>query len=181
MSEMSQVTNQRVFRESRTLSIEQLDNCLSNREVQSRFKRYTTSGVGHEGPLPEEAALEEALMDVFVGAKSRGFRLYRKYATSEHVKRLKRIMADTLDGMVVNDFVPDIVGLRAKLRGLSDLGALSGLLVAEQAGRNEAGEAREEAVGMIIARIKASQDNSKKVKEHTGPTEEELAEITSAK
>jgi len=181
MSEMSQVTNKKAFRESRTLSIEQLDKCLSNSEVQSRFKRYITSGVGHEGPLPEEAALEEALMDVFVGAKSRGFRLYRQYATTEHVKRMKRIMADTLDGMVVKDFIPDLVGLRAKLRGLSDIGALSNLLVAEQAGRNDEGEARHDAVGMIIARIKAVQDNSEKVKGHDGPTEEELAEVTSSR
>jgi hypothetical protein len=178
---MSEVANKRVFRESRTLSIEELDKCLSSPEVQSRFKRYITSGVGHEGPLPEEAALEEALMDVFVGAKSRGFRLYQKYATAEHVKRMKRIMADTLDGMVIKDFIPDLVGLRARLRGLSDIGGLSSLLVAEQAGRNDEGEPRQDALGMIIARIKAVQDNSEKVREHSGPTEEELAEVTSAR
>jgi hypothetical protein len=94
---------------------------------------------------------------------------------------MKRIMADTLDGMVIKDFIPDLVGLRARLRGLSDIGALSGLLVAEQAGRNDEGEPRQDALGMIIARIKAVQDNSEKVKEHSGPTEEELAEVTSAK
>jgi len=181
MSEMSEVANRRVFRESRTLSIEQLDACLSSPEVQTRFKRYTTAGVGHDGPLPEEAALEEALMDVFVGAKSRGFRLYRQYATTEHVKRMKRIMADTIDGLVVSEYVPDIGDLRARLRGAKDMSTLTNLLVAEQSGRNDSGEPRQEALDLIISRIKTAQDNEAAVKDHSGPTEEELAEVTSAK
>ena len=181
MSEMSEVANRRVFRESRTLSIEQLDACLSSPEVQTRFKRYTTTGAGRDGPLPEEAALEEALMDVFVGAKSRGFRLYQKYATTEHVKRMKRIMADTVDGLVVSEYVPDMVDLRARLRGTKDMSALTNLLVAEQSGRNDSGEPRQEAIDLIISRIKAAQDNEAAVKDHGGPSEEELAEVTSVK
>ena len=181
MSEMSEVANRRVFRESRTLSIEQLDKCLSNPGVQSRFKRYVSTGVGHDGPLPEEAALEEALMDVFVGAKSRGFRLYQKYATPAHVKRMKRIMADTVDGLVISEYVADIVDLRARLRGTKDMSALTNLLVAEQSGRNDSGEPRREAISLIIAHIKSAQDNQAAVKEHSGPTEEELAEVTSIK
>ena len=120
-------------------------------------------------------------MDVFVGAKSRGFRLYQKYATTEHVKRMKRIMADTIDGLVVSEDVPDMVDLRARLRGTKDMSTLTNLLVAEQSGRNDSGEPRQEAVDLIISRIKAAQDNETAVKEHSGPTEEELAEITSAK
>ena len=181
MSEMSEVTNRRVFRESRTLSIEQLDRCLSNPEVQARFKRYSTRGAGGDGPLPEEAALEEALMDVFVGAKSRGFRLYQKYATGPHVKRLKRIMADTIDGLVVDEYVPDVGDLRARLRGTKDMSTLTNLLVAEQSGRNDSGEPRQEAIDLIVSRIKTAQDNAAAVKEHSGPTEEELAEVTSVK
>ncbi len=181
MSEMSQATNGKTYRQQRTLTLAQLDACLSNSEVQARFKRYSEIGRGgYEGPMAETDALEEALMDVYCGAKMRGFRLYQQYATGAHVTRLKRIMADTISGTVVDMYVPDLVGLRAKLRSTSDLGMLSKILVAEQSGRNDENECRAEAVDVIVARIKAVQDNQKKASERSGPTAEELAEVTSA-
>ncbi len=181
MSEMSQTTNGKTYRNQRTLTLDQLDNCLSNREVQTRFKRYVESGRdSYEGAMSETDALEEALMDVFCGAKMRGLRLYRQYATEAHVKRFKRILADTVKGTVVDAYVPDLVGLRANLRKIKDLGQLSRILVAEQSERNDEGVCRPEAVDLIVARIKAVQDNAKKASKRTGPTAEELAEVTSS-
>ena len=122
-------------------------------------------------------ALESALTDVFCGAKNRSFRLYRNYATAAHVRRLENLMSESVDGTIVKVFVPDMVGLRDKIRNLSDMGVLSGLLVAEQSGRNNSGEVRAEAIGLIISRIKSVQDSLSQPR--TGPTEKELAEITS--
>ena len=177
MTDLSIQTNRREFVEGRKLTLEQLDRCLSNSEVQRRFERYSTRGRDRaEGPMSEAEALEEALMDVYVGAKNRGFRIYKKYATGEHVKRLKRIKNDTNEGMVVKEFVPDMVDLRARLRKTSDLSILSGLLVAEQAGRNEENEIRPVAVKAIVARIAAVERNDAVVAEHDGASESELAE-----
>lgn len=177
MSEMSQVTNQREFIRGRTLSLEQLDECLGNSEVQRRFSAYIDTN--KDNPMSGPDALETALTDVFCGAKNRSFRLYRNYATDAHVRRLKNMMSESLDGTVVKTFVPDMIGLRDKLRNLGDMGALSGLLVAEQSGRNNTGEVRAEAINLIVSRIKSVQDSALKLASHTGPTEEELAEITS--
>jgi len=172
----AQVNNKEYVKARKTLTRDQLDACLSNKEVQSRFKRYSTIGRSHgEGPMREPEALEEALMDVFCGAKSRGFRLYRDYATDAHVKRMKRILADTAKGMVVNEFVPDMVDLRARLRSTSDLGTLAGLLAAEQAGRNENEAPRDDAIRAILARITAVQSDDDATKSHEA-SEDELRE-----
>ena len=72
-----------------------------------------------------------------------------------------------------------MVGLRENLRNLDDMGTLSGLLVAEQSGRNNTGEVRAEAINLIVSRIKSVQDNVSRLASRTGPTKEELAEITS--
>lgn len=180
MTDLSQMTNRREFIEGRKLTLEQLDACLSNHEVQRRFDQYTTSGrVRDEGAMEETEALEEALMDVFVGAKNRGWRLYRNYATEEHVKRLKRIRANTLKAAVVEAYVPDMVDLRSKLRKTSDLSTLSNLLVAEQAGRNDKNEPRPSAVKAIVARIAAVERNDEVMAERSGPTEDELSQVSS--
>ena len=177
MTDLSIQTNRREFVEGRKLTLAQLDRCLSNSEVQRRFERYSTYGRDRaEGAMSEPEALEEALMDVYVGAKNRGFRIYRNYATDEHVKRLKRIQNDTHGGMVVKEFVPDMVDLRARLRKTSDLSVLSGLLVEEQAGRNEENETRPAAVKAIVARISAVERNDAVVAGYSGPSEAELAE-----
>jgi len=179
MTVSTQETNIKSYLKARTLTIEQLDSCLKNNELQSRFKSYTTRGRSRdEGPMAETEALEEALMDVFVGAKNRGFRLYRNYATEDHVKRLKRIMTDKLDGMRVDVFLPDMVGLRSQLRKTGDMSMLSHYLAAEQDGRNDDGEVRPDAVKAILARIKAVQKNEASVAEHVGATEEQLAEAS---
>tara|TARA_R110000824_G_scaffold11496_4_gene50113 strand:+ start:3213 stop:3752 length:540 start_codon:yes stop_codon:yes gene_type:complete len=177
MSEMSQVTNQREFIRGRTLSLDQLDECLGNSEVQRRFSAYTDTS--KDNPMSGPDALETALTDVFCGAKNRSFRLYRNYATEAHVRRLKNMMSENLDGTIVKVFVPDMVGLRENLRNLDDMGTLSGLLVAEQSGRNNTGEVRAEAINLIVSRIKSVQDNVSRLASRTGPTKEELAEITS--
>jgi hypothetical protein len=130
--------------------------------------------------MSETEALEEALMDVFCGAKNRGFRLYRQYATEAHVKRLKRILADTVKGAVVDAYVPDMVGLREMLRKTDEISALSRLLVAEQSGRNDENEVRERAVELIVAKINDVQKSAKASKDRSGPTAEELAEVSSA-
>ena len=172
----AQMNKREYVRTRKTLTKDQLDACLSNREVQTRFKRYSTTGRAHgEGPMKEPEALEEALMDVFCGAKNRGYRLYRDYATEAHVKRMKRILADTAKGMVVNEFVPDMVDLRARLRGTSDLGTLAGLLAAEQAGRNDSEGPRDDAIRAILARITTVQVNDDVVKSHEA-SEDELQE-----
>ncbi len=73
MTEMSMVANKRAMIEQRKISLEQLDKCYANGEVQNRFKLYTERGRSRsEGPMSDSEALEEALMDVFVGAKNRG-------------------------------------------------------------------------------------------------------------
>ena len=180
MSELSAHANKKEFAQSRRLTTEQLDSILGNGAVQKRFERYTTRGrSGGEGPMGESEALEEAMMDVYVGARSRGLRLYRSYATDVHVKRMKRIMSDTHKGMVVDLFVPDMVDLRSVLRSTSDMGLLSNYLTAEQGGRNETGSSREEAIRAIVARIHSVQTNAEAVKSHDGPSEAELKEVTS--
>ena len=180
MTVSTQAANIKSYLKSRTLTIEQLDNCLKNAELQSRFTSYTTTGRSRsEGPMAETEALEEALMDLFVGAKNRGFRVYRNYATEEHVKRLKRIMTDKLDGMKVDMFLPDMVGLRSQLRKTSDMSTLSHYLAAEQDGRNDDNEVRPDAVKAILARIGAVQKNKESVAEHVGATEEQLAAASS--
>lgn len=177
MTDLSMQTNRREFIDGRKLTLEQLDSCLSNSEVQRRFARYSVHGRDRaEGAMSEPEALEEALMDVYVGAKNRGFRIYRKYATDEHVKRLKRIQNDTHGGMVVKEFVPDMVDLRLRLRKTSDLSILSNFLVAEQAGRNDGNEVRPAAVKAIVARISSVERNDAAVAEHEGASESELAE-----
>jgi len=179
MSDLSSVTNRKEYIEGRTLTLEQLDDCLRSPEVLRRFSRYTTRGRARgEGPMSETDALEEALMDVYVGAKSRGFRMYRKYATEEHVKRLRRIQNDTHKGMIVQEYVGDMVDLRARLRKTNDLSVLSNLLVAEQAGRNDGNESRPGAVKAIVARIAAVEGNDEAVSEYQGASEEELAEAS---
>jgi len=176
----SQEANRREFITGRTLTLAQLDACLLNSEVQNRFTRYSTVGRNRqEGSMSETEALEEAMMDVFVGAKNRGYRLYRNYATPEHVKRLKLVMKNAHEGMTVTEYLPDMVDLRARLRSTNDMGVLTTMLVAEQAGRNDDGEARESAVKAILARIQAIQVNEETVSSHEGPSEEELATASS--
>ena len=180
MTVSTQAANIKSYLKARTLTIEQLDSCLKNGELQRRFKRYASSGRSRsEGPMAETEALEEAMMDVFVGAKNRGFRVYRNYATEEHVKRLKRIMADKLEGMKVEMFLPDMVGLRSQLRKTSDMGTLSQYLAAEQGGRNDDNKVRPEAVKAILARISSVQKNEESVAKHVGATEEQLAAASS--
>lgn len=181
MTASTQESNIKSYLKARTLTIEQLDSCLGNSELQRRFKSYTSRGRSRdEGPMAETEALEEALMDVFVGAKNRGFRVYRNYATEDHVKRLKRIMVDKLDGMKVDMFLPDMVGLRSQLRKTSDMSMLSHYLAAEQDGRNDDDEVRPDAVKAILSRIAAVQKNKASVAEHVGATEEQLAAASKA-
>tara|TARA_R110002012_G_scaffold321651_2_gene550433 strand:+ start:782 stop:1324 length:543 start_codon:yes stop_codon:yes gene_type:complete len=177
MTDLSMQTNRKEFINGKSLTLEQLDTCLSNKEVQKRFERYTSVGRDrNEGPMTEPEALEEALMDVYVGAKSRGYRVYRKYATDEHVKRLKRIKSETHTGMTVKEYVPDMVALRARLRKTSDLSLLSNLLVAEQAKRNDENEVRPAAVKAIVARIASVEKNAEAIASHGGASEKDLAE-----
>tara|TARA_R100000008_G_C3513317_1_gene130003 strand:- start:104 stop:652 length:549 start_codon:yes stop_codon:yes gene_type:complete len=176
MTEMSIAANNKAMIDQRKISLEQLDKCYANGEVQARFKRYVERGRSfEEGPMAETEALEEALMDVFVGAKNRGFRFYQKYATEEHVKRFKRVTSNTHNAMKLTEYVPDMVGLRARLRKTSDMGMLANLLAAEQSGRNDTNEPREEAIRAIVARISAVQKNEEAVSGHGGASEEELA------
>ena len=91
MTEMSMAANKKAMIDQRKITLEQLDKCYANGEVQTRFKRYVERGRSREeGPMGDGEALEEALMDVFVGAKNRGYRFYQKYSTEEHVKRFAR-------------------------------------------------------------------------------------------
>ena len=125
--------------------------------------------------MSESDALEEALMDVFAGARTRGFRLFKRYAEAAHVSRLKRIRANNHGAMQVDEYLPDLVGLRARLRQTADLSILTHLLTAEQAGRNDESEPRPDAIRMILARIDtvAKQDEVS-----GGATEEELREAS---
>lgn len=176
MTEMSIAANNKAMIDQRKISLEQLDKCYANGEVQERFKRYVERGRSREeGPMGEGEALEEALMDVFVGAKNRGFRFYQKYSTEEHVKRFKRVSANNHNAMKLMEFVPDMVGLRARLRKTSEMGMLANLLAAEQAGRNDANEPREDAIRAIVARISSVQKNEEVISKHGGASEEELA------
>jgi len=176
MTTMSAAANQKAMIDQRKITLEQLDKCYATREVQARFKRYVEHGRSHdEGPMGEGEALEEALMDVFVGAKNRGFRFYQKYSTEEHVKRFKRVTANTHNALKLTEYVPDMVGLRARLRKTSEMGMLANLLAAEQSGRNDENEPREDAIRAIVARISAVQKNEAAVAGHSGASEEELA------
>ena len=176
MTTMSAAANQKAMIDQRKITLEQLDKCYATREVQARFKRYVERGRSRdEGPMGEGEALEEALMDVFVGAKNRGFRFYQKYSTEEHVKRFKRVTANTHNAMKLTEYVPDMVGLRARLRKTNEMGMLANLLAAEQSGRNDENEPREDAIRAIVARISAVQKNEAAVAEHSGASEEELA------
>tara|TARA_R110000751_G_scaffold62998_1_gene130398 strand:+ start:794 stop:1273 length:480 start_codon:yes stop_codon:yes gene_type:complete len=156
--------------------MDQLDKCLSHPEVWARFERYTTSGrVREEGTMSETDALEEALMDVFAGARTRGYRLFKRYAEDAHVSRLKRIRANHHGAMKVEEYLPDLVGLRARLRKTSDLSILAHLLAAEQGGRNDDNETRPEAVKLILSRIdKVSKEGDK----FAGASDEELLEAS---
>lgn len=175
-TEASLRSNNEAFIRSRTLSMEQLDTCLSHPEVWMRFERYTTSGrMRGEGPMSETDALEEALMDVFAGARTRGFRLFKRYAEEAHVSRLKRIRANHHSAMKVEEYLPDLVGLRARLRQTADLSILANLLAAEQAGRNDENEIRPAAVKMILARIDVA---TKQDGVSGGASEEELNEAS---
>lgn len=177
MSVESNTTNQRNYIRRRTLSLDQLDKCLGNREVHNRFERYVKIGrTSAEGPMSETEALEEALMDVFVGARSRANRLFKPYAEEAHVLRLKRIMANTDKAMIVEEYVPDMVGLRQRLRQTGDLSLLTQILVAEQAGRNDSNEPRPEALRMILARIASVTDDKATIESFKGPSEEEAEE-----
>jgi len=176
MTTMSAAANQKAMIDQRKITLEQLDKCYANGEVQTRFKRYVERGRSRdEGPMGDGEALEEALMDVFVGAKNRGFRFYQKYATEEHVKRFKRVVSNTHNDLKLAEYVPDMVGLRARLRKTNEMGMLANLLAAEQAGRNDDNEPREDAIRAIVARISAVQKNEAAVAEHSGASEEELA------
>ena len=180
MTTMSAAANQKAMIDQRKITLEQLDKCYATREVQARFKRYVEHGRSHdEGPMGEGEALEEALMDVFVGAKNRGYRFYQKYSTEEHVKRFKRVVSNTHNALKLTEFVPDMVGLRARLRKTGDMSILANLLAAEQAGRNDANEPRDDAIRAIVARISAVRKNGEIVAGHGGASEEELAAATS--
>jgi len=175
-AEASVRSNNQSYVNGKTLTVDQLDKCLAHPEVWSRFERYSTRGrVREEGVMSETDALEEALMDVFAGARTRGYRLFRRYAESAHVSRLKRIRANHHGAMKVEEYIPDLVGLRARLRKTNDLSILAHLLTAEQGGRNDENEARPDAVKLIIARIdKVSKEGDK----FAGATEEELTEAS---
>jgi hypothetical protein len=66
------------------------------------------------------------------------------------------------------------------LRKTDEISALSRLLVAEQSGRNDENEVRERAVELIVAKINDVQKSAKASKDRSGPTAEELAEVSSA-
>lgn len=176
MTEASVRSNNQNYINGKVLTMDQLDKCLSHPEVWARFERYSTTGrIREEGVMSETDALEEALMDVFAGARTRGYRLFKRYAEEAHVSRLKRIRANHHGAMKIEEYLPDLVGLRARLRKTSDLSILAHLLTAEQAGRNDENETRPEAVKLIIARIdKVSKEGGK----FAGASEEELREAS---
>jgi len=178
-TEHSAHTNNRAYVQGRTMTTDQLDSALSHPEVWTRFERYTTVGRVHsEGPMSETDALEEALMDLYAGARTRGFRLFRQYAQEAHVSRLKRIKANHHGSMKVDEYLPDLVGLRARLRTTHDLSILAHMLTAEQAGRNDENESRPAAIRLILARIDAVTKEDAVLNEFSGASEEEFAQVS---
>lgn len=139
---------------------EGIDKILGNAEVWRRFNRYIKSGrTRDDGPMPPLVAIEEAVMDVFEGGdEQRELRRFRWMATDGHLARMKSLHIGKKTE--VNEWLGDEVAVRSRVRRISEPSLLARLLLAEYQGRNETGEARDNIIAIIKARMNRVEANA---------------------
>jgi hypothetical protein len=157
-------------RKIKPLRREELDRILGNGEMYRRFEKYVTVGrTSMEGPMAPEAALEEAIEDVFGGGRTRGYRRFQGHATEANINRMKSFRKGAAE---VNEiYLGDEVAVRMKLRKIDDPTQLAQMLVAEYQGRNDTNEPRPSVIRLIQARMN---ETERPVVEEGVATDEQL-------